>query len=1268
MSELLEITDKDIAALDDTDLRCLIGLLCEAECSKNGISTTAIQWGGPQDAPDDGIDVLVTSDIQFPTGSYIPRSQVIFQSKVTNMTTTLIRKEMMPSGTIRKCITDLAEARGAYIIVSRHSVTPKGYRERKSEMKEIVGELNIVVDYYHGRSIASWVTGHPSIILWVRQRSKRPIFGWKSYNDWTLNLGTGETYLHDQDCRLIDKRNGNSFEMTIESGISEMRNLLSQSGNYLRLTGLSGVGKTRLSQALFDENIGAEFLNKSIVIYTDISDEPTPSPQNLVEQLVAGQDKVTLIIDNCTPKLHADLVSKLRAQPHSISLLTIEYDVRDDLPDETGVFHLEPSSDQLIQKLVLRRFPKIGELDAWKIADVSGGNARVAIALANTVKPGESIGHLRNNGLFDRLFNQRNPENESLKSSAEILSLVYSYDIENRELEGSELGILSLISSIPAQALFKHTLDLRDRDLVQSRGKFRAVLPHAIANRLAIRGLALVTNSSINKYLLREGNERLIRSFSRRLSYIPNNERAQDIVKNWLAPKIGWLNEVSNLNEFGMSVFENLAAIVPEHALATIERATLLSDEFASRENRHFSRFIHLLRHIAYEESLFVRSARVMAEFALTERVGENTNPIRRDLSEMFHVIMSGTHASVDVRLQIVKHLWESGLSSKQQLVTELIDAALEAWHFRPNHNPSFGSRSRDYGAWPKNAEGFKDWFSQVVQQCFKMLNDDTPFRATLKNILASKLRGIWTKARLFDLVEAICEQMTSSDFWGQGWFEILSIVRFDLKDEELPIQRRLLSLEESLRPKNLHDQVVAYFLSDARGMDIDYAILEEDEDESGFKKRLLRYEKIGTELIKDTPTFKKLSSLLFVTENYDIFHLGRGIYFGSEDKEKVWNKLLDQYLALPATERQFLILKGWISGAHREGEEYSDRILQQLINMPEAKHLLLPLQSAIPTSQNGIAYLQQALEDLEIDSKEFELLSYSIVNSNISPGQFADLTKKILNRPNGRDAAFELLYYKCHVVKSGSINDITSELLEIGRQLLLSKDLDKELNREDNYKASIVVQICLAGEAAFEAANEFTIKLMRLVRSKYYFSHRVDSILRKLVKVQPICFLNTLLEKGIPNEYVGWIDFHSNVDNYDAYLSTLSNDLLLDWCNENPEERYRLLGGAIISYEGAEEAGLLKWKPIFWKMVEGASNLVELLDEVEQTLRPSAVQGSRANAYQARLTLFSELFDSPNAELSKWARSKFREWTKEVALNRRSEEERNQLQNESFE
>ena len=1266
MSELLEITDKDIAELNDTDLRSLIGLLCEAECRKNGISTKAIQWGGPQDAPDDGIDVLVTSDIQFPMGSYIPRSNVIFQSKVTDMTAVLIRREMKPSGQLRESIRELAKTEGAYIIVSGHSLESKRYNQRIAEMRKIIGELGIVADYYHGGRIASWVRENPSTVLWVRQRSKRPIFGWKSYYDWTLNLGIGETYILDRDCRLIDKRERNGSAMTVGRGISSMRKLLSQSGSYLRLTGLSGVGKTRLAQALFDDSIGSGFLNKSTVIYTDISYEPTPSPQNLVEQLLARQDKALLIIDNCTPKLHADMVSKLKIQPHCISLLTIEYDVRDDLPDETGVFHLEPSSDQLIQKLILRRFPKIGELDAWKIADASGGNARVAIALANTVRAGESIGQLKNKELFNRLFNQRNVEDDSLKWSAEILSMVYSFDTEDIGSGFSELEVLSLMSGIPAKTLYKHTAKLRDRDLVQARGKYRAVLPHAIANELATAALEGITNSSINDNLLQEGNERLILSFTRRLSYIPDNEQAQDIVKNWLAPEIGWMTDVSSLNEFGMSVFENLATIVPEHALAAIERATLLSDKFASRENRSFSQFVRLLWHIAYDEHLFVRSAKVIADFALTEKLGENFCSVRRELEDLFHIDMSGTHASAKVRLKVISELWESNNALKQQLATELIDAAFEAWHFQPRRNPTFGSRSRDFGVSLQNPEEIENWFKEVVAQYTLMFNDNTLFKAKLKKNLSKKLRGIWTKARLFDLVESVCKEMTSEGFWGEGWLEILWIVRFDLKDEGIEFRQRTLNLEKTLRPKDLFEQLVAFFMSGARGIDIADVLL--DENECGLEKLFKRYEGLGAKLAKDEETLEKLASRLLVTPNRDITHIGRGLYSAVARKKTAWNNLVLKYLALPSHERQSFMLKGWIIGAHAEGEKYSDQILEEILNAPELNHLLVPLQSAIPISLNGVKYLQQALENLEIHSREFEFLSYSIIDSNISPYDLTDIIKRILNRPNGSEAAFEILYYKCHVVKAGSANDITSELLAIGQQLLLGLDLSKELHWDGNYKISVVVQICFEGTPAFNLANEFTSKLMRLVRSEYGFQKRANGILKKIVKVQPICFLNSLLEKGIQNERLGWVGFYRNFEKYDTYLSTLSDDLLLSWCEADPSERYKLLGGAMINYEGVGEGSKLTWKPFFWKLVIGAPNLLALLDEVEETLKPSTAYVSRVEVYQDRLTLFSVLFDNPNEELSKWARFKFRQWTEEIATAMNSKEKYYQERNESFE
>lgn len=398
MNELLDITNQDIASLEDGELRNLIGLLCEADYRSVGLTTKGIQWGGHQDAADGGVDVRVKSDVKPPDNSYVTSSHTIFQCKKTDMTPSLIQKEMQSSGVLKEVIADLATDDGAYIIASSQSITDKVYAKRLAEMEKMIGGRGVKVAYYHGGHLATW----------VRNKTKRSIYGWRSYAEWIQNMAKDEDYIQDTQCRIIDKRQVKRAEFTVEKGINEIRTFLSACGTYVRLTGLSGVGKTRFAQALFDTRIGVEALNPLLLFYTDISDDPSPSPQNMAEQIIAKGCRAILIVDNCSPKLHRSLVGICSQASQFISLLTIEYDVADDLPEETTVFHMEPASEDVVSKLILRRFPNVSIIDSRKIAHLSGGNARVAIALASTIVQGESIGELSDNELFKRLFNQSN--------------------------------------------------------------------------------------------------------------------------------------------------------------------------------------------------------------------------------------------------------------------------------------------------------------------------------------------------------------------------------------------------------------------------------------------------------------------------------------------------------------------------------------------------------------------------------------------------------------------------------------------------------------------------------------------------------------------------------------------------------------------------------------------------------------------------------------------------------------------------------------------
>jgi hypothetical protein len=87
-------------------------------------------------------------------------------------------------------------------------------------------------------------------------------------------------------------------------GIQQLREELRQVRHVVRLVGLSGVGKSRLVQALFDERIGQESLDAPLAIYSNMADDPDPQATGLASNLVAGGTRAILVIDNCPPDLH----------------------------------------------------------------------------------------------------------------------------------------------------------------------------------------------------------------------------------------------------------------------------------------------------------------------------------------------------------------------------------------------------------------------------------------------------------------------------------------------------------------------------------------------------------------------------------------------------------------------------------------------------------------------------------------------------------------------------------------------------------------------------------------------------------------------------------------------------------------------------------------------------------------------------------------------------------------------------------------------------
>jgi hypothetical protein len=245
---MLEITGDDIAALNDEDLRSLVGMLCESELRSRGLSTSGVTWGGNQDAADGGIDVRVRIKETAPPGGFIPRKNCGFQVKTTDFTPGLIAPEMRPSGQLRPSISRLIDEHGAYIIASSGANTAdSALTDRLSAMLSAVAEhpshADLHLDFYDRTRLATWTRGHPGLVLWVRQKIGRGISGWQPYNSWTGSPdGVQDEYLVDDQARL---HTGVADEkgINVAQGIERIRTSLRGVRGVVRLAGLSGVGE-----------------------------------------------------------------------------------------------------------------------------------------------------------------------------------------------------------------------------------------------------------------------------------------------------------------------------------------------------------------------------------------------------------------------------------------------------------------------------------------------------------------------------------------------------------------------------------------------------------------------------------------------------------------------------------------------------------------------------------------------------------------------------------------------------------------------------------------------------------------------------------------------------------------------------------------------------------------------------------------------------------------------------------------------------------------
>ncbi|WP_232811249.1 hypothetical protein, partial [Serratia proteamaculans] len=1211
---------------------------------------------------------------------FLVRPDTVFQAKKHKMPKAAIEKEMGTGKALSPIISEQARKQGSYIIVSLgDDCSPSGKRDRLNAMRDAVKDApnksNLHLDFYDRSKLIQWLRQHPSVMLWVKGKLGQGYSGWQPYGAWSNPpQGVTDTLISALGV-TITLPSGKGQKLKIDEAISPMRALIRSTNKAVRITGLSGVGKTRIVQALFDETVGTDALDRTVAIYVDTGSEPVPSATAMLDKLIAEDRRAIMILDNCPSELHASLASKVSAAGKEVSLITIEYDIRDDKPQTTEVIHIETDGPEVAEQLLIRRFPSIGQNNARRIAEFADGNARVALAIAERVEEGESLALLSDAQLFNRLFEQRNHPDGHLREQAEILSLVYSFSVSSPDAATDELEILGALSGYPKIQLFKAATKLMERHVVQKRSHWRAILPHAIANKLAASALNSIPVDQLRATFEAPERPRLLMSFAHRLGLLHDHAVAKEIVKAWLHPE-GLLGQIVNLDDVSTRILNYVAPVAPGALLERIEEMLVTSnfEHIKSRYNPQRTAIIKLLQLLAYESKYFERCIKLLICIADQESASNNYDSARNKIKRFFQPYLSSTHASLDQRVAIINECIGSSMAGHRGLGLEMLETALGGPPWTGFGINEFGARPRDYGFRPGNDE-LVAWLITFIDILVRLGTSGVPgLEDDARRILADKFRWIWRHGGIRSKLIDAARKLHAHRPWGEGWKAVRSTIYFfhtkrkDNEDVE-PLPEILVTLERELEPNDLVPAVMAYVLSKGR----DFWALDADYEHQGPNKfseirKILGTKafKLGHEFAVSPHGLDELCPNLFLRDGMPYrVEFGKGLANGASDLRIYWQQLVIQLDLQHKSQSDVSVIRGFIEETNSIDSALAQELLDQCAQHSELRFELVNLHSWQEFTEIDLDRCMSLLDDSDIRPHMYGAILWGEQFSNLPESRVLELAQKLLSKPNGDEVVLEALSMKL-ADKGDAADTLGLALRTIGLSAAIQR-----FRRDHNdpggyldYAMERVIDATLRFDGNEAEKLEWLNTIFAVVDEHFGYIYSFEDAIGITAAWMPKEFLSRIFD-GTEDQQQRRLHFINHDDSHQSPIAKIDVDILIEWCGttKDPQVWASVASGINLWSKDGEQSPICLQDDAL-RFLEASPDPGAILEIFAEHVAPSSWSGSRANEMQPRVEAIGQLVTHERADISKSARAVYEKLTNWVE----KEKERERLEDEELE
>ena len=897
-----EVDGSDIGELDERMFPQLLRHLLNAEAWANDLPCPVIHVASNIHAPDGGEDGRIMWQGGPSATLYLPSRLCQFQLKTRTITPSKAAKDVSPKrGSVKEMVRSVLADGAHYLMLCTHPYPRKQIEDREARIREALEDAGLIVahnriEFRDADQIAAWVNHYPPVAVWVKEKVRPGTIGcFSSWDAWATRPE------HLASPWVSDER--------LPELLAPLRQRVAEPREVVRVVGLSGVGKSRLTlEALRStaEDRLAGRLQSDTVMYAVLSESSPEHVMQVVQRLAGSGKRALVVVDNCDPETHQVLTGMVLREESRLSLVTIGDEVAAGA-NETAL-KVDEAPASVVEPIIAHISPSVPVAERQRLLRFSSGFPKIAIGIGRTWDAGRSLIHATDDNLVDAFVLGRKPQApELLLKSAMLLA---AFGLVRMEPKADD-QVASFGRQLSAKDLYAGVTRLVARDVVQRRGRYAILQPLLIAMKLAERQWSEWDQETWDMALSGDANSELTVLAARRLALLNTTAIAQRVVDH-VCRHDGPFDSVDGIVKARQAaVLSALAEIDPARIAYRIDQS--LGEAEALGQTSHDTRrhLVEAAAKISFHSESFAEGARLLLRLAVTENETWRDDASRR-FKSLFPIILGSTEADGDARLSFLDEAADTRKASRRALVVDSLGKGCKMGHYsRLGGAETQGSRPELHSWRPSTSREAYAYIEGCVTRLaiFAVEDDELGVKARIK--LSEAIQPLLRRGRI-DTVETVVRKVASAvGGWVRALRRLKAVLAHDVEQVDAAIIGRIESLITDLQPTTLEARVRTLISEVPMPGDRDYRV----DPAIQHRQDVIAVRTLADELIRTPSTLLALLPTLSRGPHWMAPELGEAIAACADSPLEWLEPIVRGVAETPERDRNYGLLAGFAGG-----------------------------------------------------------------------------------------------------------------------------------------------------------------------------------------------------------------------------------------------------------------------------------------------------------------------------------------------------------------